>query len=97
MKVTVSRKDFSDALMLAASASSTRSSLPVLASIRLLAEGSTLSLLGCDGEMWAEGACAAKVDEAGSICVQRQLLVEIVGSLPDGEMLTLREWTGNGL
>ncbi len=93
MKVTVSRKEFSDALLLAASASSTRSSLPVLASIRMQAEGSSLSLLGCDGEMWAESACPAKVDQEGSICVPRQLLIEIVGSLPDGEMVVELEGT----
>ena len=87
MKVTVSRKDFADALTLAASASSTRSALPVLSSIRLNAEGSSLSLLGCDGEMWAESTCAANTEAPGAICVQRQLLGEIVNALPDGEML----------
>ena len=93
MKVTVSRKDFADALNLAASASSTRSALPVLASIRLSAEGSTMSLLGCDGEMWAESTCSANTESPGAICVQRQLLGEIVNSLPDGDLLIELEGT----
>ncbi len=87
MKVTVSRKDFADALALAAAASSTRAALPVLSSIRIKAEGKALSLLGCDGEMWAESSCPADVKAPGAVCVQRQLLSEIVSSLPDGELL----------
>lgn len=93
MKVTVSKKDFADALGLAASASSTRAALPVLSSIRIKAEGSTLGLLGCDGEMWAESTCPAKVKAPGGVCVQRQLLVDISNSLPDGEMLIELEGT----
>ncbi len=61
--------------------------MPVLSSIRLKAEGKALSLLGCDGEMWAESSCTADIKAPGAVCVQRQLLSEIVGSLPDGEML----------
>ena len=87
MKLTVSKKDFADALAIAASATSTRAALPVLSSIRIKAEGKQVSLLGCDGEMWAEAACAATVKAPGAVCVQRQLLGEIVGSLPDGELL----------
>jgi DNA polymerase-3 subunit beta len=86
MKATVSRKDLADALSIAAAASSTRAALPVLSSIRIKAEGKALSLLGCDGEMWAESSCPADVKAPGAVCVQRQLLGEIVGSLPDGEV-----------
>lgn len=87
MKATVSRKDLADALSIAAAASSTRAALPVLSTIRLKAEGKDLSLLGCDGEMWAESTCPANVKAPGAVCVQKQLLGEIVGSLPDGEVL----------
>ncbi|HXH61988.1 MAG TPA: DNA polymerase III subunit beta [Fimbriimonadaceae bacterium] len=93
MKVTVTRKDFADSLALASTASSTRAALPVLASIRLAAENGSLSLLGCDGEMWAESICAANVQVPGAVCVQRQLLSEIVGALPDGEVLIELEGT----
>jgi DNA polymerase-3 subunit beta len=37
--------------------------------------------------MWAEATCPAEVKAPGAICVQRQLLQEIVASLPDGEVL----------
>ncbi len=93
MKVTVSKKDLADALAVAATASSTRATLPVLQSIRLKAEGKSLELLGCDQEMWAESAAPANVKAPGAVCVMRQLLGEIVGSLPDGEVLIELEGT----
>ena len=93
MKVTVARKDLADALSLASTASSTRAALPVLSAIRLKAESGGLGLVGCDGEMWAESVCPANVKAPGAICVQRQLLNEIVSSLPDGEILIELEGT----
>jgi len=84
MKVTVSRKELNDALSIAASASSVRTALPVLSSIRLDATGTSLGLLGCDGEMWASAVVAANVQEPGSVCVQQKLLSDIVSALNDG-------------
>jgi DNA polymerase-3 subunit beta len=95
MKANVSRKDLADALSLAAAASSTRAALPVLQAIRIKAEGKAISLLGCDGEMWAESTCPADVKAPGAVCVPKQLLSEIVGSLPDGEVLI--ELEGNSV
>ncbi|QYK53919.1 MAG: DNA polymerase III subunit beta [Fimbriimonadaceae bacterium] len=86
MKVTVTRKDLSDALDIAAGASSVRTALPVLASIRLEAKNGALTLLGCDGEMWADAKCAARVDDEGSVCVQQKLLSDIAHQLPEGEV-----------
>ncbi|MBS1709556.1 MAG: DNA polymerase III subunit beta [Armatimonadetes bacterium] len=83
MKATVTRKELFDALAIAGAASSTRSSLPVLMSIRLDAEGNGLTLTGCDGEMWATATLSANVAEPGSVCVQQRLLADIVGALPE--------------
>jgi len=84
MKVTVSRKELNDALGIAASASSVRTALPVLSSIRLEAKGASLGLLGCDGELWASAVVAANVQEEGAVCVQQRLLSDIVAALGDG-------------
>ncbi len=86
MKATVSRKEFADALAIASSASSTRSALPVLTSIRLEAGESALHLLGCDGEMWASAMAPANVEAPGAVCVQAKLLSEITGALPAGDV-----------
>lgn len=86
MKATVNRKDLSEALTTAAAASSTRTALPVLSSIRIDAMDGGLTLLGCDGEMWAQAKCQANIEIPGAICVPQRLLSEIVGALPDGHV-----------
>ncbi|MBX3112903.1 MAG: DNA polymerase III subunit beta [Fimbriimonadaceae bacterium] len=83
MKATVTRKELSDALAIAGAASSNRSSLPALMSIKLEAGSSGLTLTGCDGEMWATATLHANVAEPGSVCVQARLLADIVGALPE--------------
>ncbi len=83
MKATVTRKELSDALAIAGAASSTRSSLPVLMSIRIEATSAGLVLTGCDGEMWATATLSANVTEEGSVCVQQRLLSDIVAALPE--------------
>lgn len=86
MKVTVSRNELSEALGLAGQASSVRTALPVLASIRLKTIDGGLSLLGCDGEMWAHATCSANVEDHGAVCVQTQLLLSIVQALGPGNV-----------
>ncbi|MDI9641080.1 DNA polymerase III subunit beta [Kamptonema cortianum] len=93
MKATVSRKDLAGALGIAAQASSVRTSLPILASIRIEAGESGLTLLGCDGEMWARSSCQANVEDAGVVCVSQKLLSDIVNALPDGEVDMSHEGT----
>ncbi len=83
MKATISRKDLANALNIAASASSQRSSHPMLQSLRLVAEGSTLEITGCDGEMWAVATAMANVESSGGVCVQQKLLSDIVSVLAD--------------
>ncbi len=84
MKIECSRKELSDALGLTTAASSVRTALMILQTLKIEAEGSNLTLLGCDGEMWAERRILANVQEPGAICVQAKLLQDIVASLPDG-------------
>ena len=86
MKVTVSRKELHDALGIASSASSTRTALPVLSSIRLEATSASLSLLGCDGEMWASAVISANVESPGAICVQQKLISDIVSALSEAHV-----------
>lgn len=92
MKLECSRKDLLDALNLAASASSLRTSMAILQTVRLTATESSLTLLGCDSEMWAERRILARVSEPGAICVQAPLLRDLVAKLSDNEVtLTIEE------
>lgn len=93
MKFECSRKDFADALALAGAASSARSTLAILMCILIEASGSTVRLLGCDNEMWAERKLTANVEASGAVCVQTQVLQAIVSALPEG---TLRFELENG-
>lgn len=93
MKATVSRNELSNALNLAAQASSVRTALPVLASIRIKTIDGGLSLLGCDGEMWAHATCSANIEEPGGVCVQQQLFSSIVGALGNGDVSLSLEGT----
>ncbi|MCW5937479.1 MAG: DNA polymerase III subunit beta [Fimbriimonadaceae bacterium] len=86
MKVTVPRKELSQALAIAGSASSLRSPHAVLQAILIDAEGAQIALTGCDGEMWAKAVSVANVQESGSVCVQARLLSEIVNALPEGSV-----------
>jgi DNA polymerase-3 subunit beta len=86
MKVTLTRHDLSDALAIAGQATSQRSALRVLTSLRLEAAGAALKITGCDGEMWAESSALARVEEPGAVCVAQKLLAEIVSSLGDADV-----------
>lgn len=86
MKLECSRKDLLDALNLAATASSVRTAMPILQSIKLTAVDSGLTLLGCDSEMWAQRSILANVEEPGAICVQASLIRDLVSKLPDGRV-----------
>ncbi len=75
-----------DAISLVGLATSVRTSLPILQTVRLEAGESGLTLLGCDGEMWAERKILANVTTPGAVCVSFQLLKELVIKLPEGQV-----------
>lgn len=84
MKLECNRKDLFEALSFLVPVSSARTALPILQTVRMTADGTGLTILACDGEMWAERKTLATVSEPGAVCVQAKLLGDIVSSLPDG-------------
>jgi len=86
MKFDVPRKEFFEAISAAAAASSVRTSVTILQNLKIEADGSGIRVLGCDGEMWAERTVACAVAEPGAICLQARLLVDLVSSMPDGDI-----------
>ena len=94
LKLDCPRKEFFEAITLANAASSTRSTLPILQSLKLEGYDGGVRVLGCDGEMWVERSFSCMVQEPGSICLQARLLNELVGSLPDGD-ITLETLSNN--
>ncbi|MFY9234837.1 MAG: DNA polymerase III subunit beta [Fimbriimonadaceae bacterium] len=86
LKLDCPRKEFSEAVNLASSASSVRTSLPILQNLKIVAGDGGIRVLGCDSEMWVERKVACMVDDPGAICVQAQLLTALVSSLPEGDV-----------
>lgn len=87
MKLDCPRKEFFEAVSLAGTASSVRTSLPILQNLKVEAEGQTIRVLGCDNEMWIERVVPCMVHEPGAICVAAKLLIDVVRELPDGDVL----------
>lgn len=86
MKLECSRKDLHEALNLASMATSVRTSLPILQTLRLEASGTTLRVTGCDGEMWADRQLLANVEAPGGVCVSAGFIKEVVANMPEGQI-----------
>lgn len=86
MKITCPKKEFFEAVSAAGQAASARTSVNILQTLKIEASGSTIRVVGCDGEMWVERRLASVVEEEGAICVPAKLLVDIANSLPDGDV-----------
>lgn len=86
LKLDCPRKEFLEAVSLAGTASMGRTSLPLLQNLKLEAADGGLRVLGCDSEMWVERRVACMVDDPGAICVQSKLLLDLVNSLPEGDV-----------
>ncbi|MBI1333216.1 MAG: DNA polymerase III subunit beta [Armatimonadetes bacterium] len=86
MKITCPRKEFFEAVSAAGQAANARTSVNILQTLKIEASGSTIRVVGCDGEMWVERRLSSVIEEEGAICVPAKLLVDIVNSLPDGDV-----------
>lgn len=86
MKITAPRKEFFEAVSAAAQASSARTSVHILQTVKVEAKDASIRVVGCDGEMWVDRNLPAVIEEEGAICVPAKLLVDIVSSLPDGDV-----------
>lgn len=95
LKLDCPRKEFFDAVSMASSASSVRTSITILQNLKIDAKDAGVKILGCDGEMWVERHVACMVEEPGSICLQTKLLGELVGKLSEGDV-QLKTLNGHG-
>ncbi|HET6644765.1 MAG TPA: DNA polymerase III subunit beta [Fimbriimonadales bacterium] len=81
------RKEFYDAASLAASPSTGRATTVNLYKMLLIEAGdNNLKITGCDGEMWVERTIPTMVSAAGSAALDAKLLLDILGSMPDGDI-----------
>jgi len=86
LKLDSPRKEFFEAVSMANAAAGGRSPINILQNLKLEAKNNGLRVLGCDGEMWVERDLGCMVEEAGAVCVQSQLMNQIVSTMPDGDL-----------
>jgi DNA polymerase-3 subunit beta len=80
---------------MATAATSVRTSLPILQTVKIEADAGGIRVLGCDGEMWVERRLACMVTEPGSVCLQARTLNDIVSSLAAAD-ITVKTVDGQG-
>ncbi len=92
MKITSQRQPLLDSLQVVSRAVSSRAALQALTGIFLDAENGGLKLRATDTELGLEVEPDAKLEGQGSVVLPGRLLVDIVRSLPEGEVgMALRE------
>lgn len=87
MKVSCSRKDLYEGVQTASRAVSSRSSLPILGHLLIRTEEDKLKIAATDLELGMESYVEANVLEAGSMTAPAKLLVEMLASLPEADVL----------
>ncbi|MGZ5312752.1 MAG: DNA polymerase III subunit beta [Solirubrobacterales bacterium] len=86
MKITAQRQAFLDALQVVSRAVSTRAALQALTGILLDIKNGALRLRATDMELGLEVSVEAEISGEGSAVLPGRLLVDVVRSLPEGEI-----------
>ena len=103
MQAITARKDLYEAIQTVGRAVSGRSTLPILSHILVTPQGgSTLKLTATDLEMWVECSLTARIqaglgdmEEAGGFTVPSRYFTEILGALPEADVVLDRPDGGN--
>ena len=103
MQAITARKDLYEAVQTVGRAVSGRSTLPILSHILVTPQGgSTLKLTATDLEMWVECSLTARIqaslgdmEEAGGFTVPSRYFTEILGALPEADVILDRPDGGN--
>lgn len=103
MQAITARKDLYEAVQTVGRAVSGRSTLPILSHILVSPQGgATLKLTATDLEMWVECSLTARIqaslgdmEEAGGFTVPSRYFAEILGALPEADVVLDRPDGGN--
>lgn len=87
MKVSAARGDILDSLSVVNRGLSSRSTLPILSSVLLSANGDTIVLQSTDLEVSMKHSMKAKIDEEGQAVIPGKLLGDIIRSLPEAAVV----------
>lgn len=81
MKVTCTQRELSRGIAVALRAVSTRSTLPIMANVLLVAEGDTLRISGTNLQIRIDCAIPCQVKDGGAITVPARMFGEIISKL----------------
>lgn len=85
MKFTVSKSEFLPALAKLAKVAESKTTIPVLSNVRIVANGENLTLTATDLDVSLMTQCAAEIKSPGVICLPSKKLHDIFKSISDGE------------
>ncbi len=88
MKFICEGIDLSDAVMKVVKACSTRTTNPILETVRIAAENDSVTLLATDGEIAIRKKIKADIHEEGAVCVPGKFFADFIKKL-EGEQITL--------
>lgn len=86
MKLTASKSDLVRALGQVVSVADPKSTMPILANVKLTASGSTLALFASRLTLTATTELSVKVEKEGSICLPARDLFDRVRAMPEGDV-----------
>lgn len=86
MKITVDQNKLQKALQHLSKATPTRSTIPILNSILMVANNKTLTMRATDLEITIITEISASIDAEGAVALPHKTLAEITGALPDVEL-----------
>lgn len=102
MQAVCPRKDLYEAVQTVGRAVSGRSTLPILSHLLVAPQGDTLKLTATDLEMWMECSLPARLqasigdeDEPAGFTAPARVFTEMLGALPDADVLIDRPEGGN--
>ncbi|QKC99209.1 DNA polymerase III subunit beta [Mesorhizobium sp. NZP2298] len=89
MKITLPRADLARLLSSTIKVVESRNSIPILSTVRLVADGGKLTATATDLDIEITSAVVAETEEDGALCVSAALLDSIVKKLPPIQDVTL--------
>lgn len=90
MNFSISKENFTQLLYLTNTIVERKNTMPILANVKLTAEGSSLSVAATDLEVSLIGEAEAKVKTPGTITVDAKMLYDIIRELPN-QTITVSE------
>jgi DNA polymerase-3 subunit beta len=94
VKLTIPRADLARLLNSTIKVVESRNSIPILSTVRLVADGGKLTATATDMDIEIQSAIPAEAEEDGALCVSASLLDSIVKKLPPIQDVSLVEAAG---